>query len=168
MQHTKKRFSLGKGEIFSAFVLATVWFLLTRGSFLSWSVGIPAIILSLSVKRLLVRQSSFALTPLAFFPFLIFFVQQSLLGGIDVAWRSICPSCRLSPCLITYRFEMSNEIARVFFTNVVSLLPGTLSVDMFSDGVQIHMLDETLSNEANLKRLESKVAALFGERIVYV
>lgn len=167
MHQEKPRRSLQKGAVFSTLILAAIWFLLTEGSLLSWIVGIPAIILGLKVKRLLPAQSTFGVASFAVFPFLIFFAQQSLLGGIDVALRTIRPACRLSPRLITYTFQMSNEIARAFFANVVSMLPGTLSVDMIADGVQIHLLDENLSNVENLQRLESKVAALFGERIVY-
>ncbi|GAB4225973.1 MAG: Na+/H+ antiporter subunit E [Chlamydiales bacterium] len=150
-----------------AILLSVIWFFLTGGSLLSWLIGVPAIILGIMARDTLASLSPFRISLSAVPSFLIFFVWQSMLGGVDVAMRTFQRDCRLSPRLMTYSFRMSNQIARIFFSNVVSLLPGTLSADLHSDGVYIHLLDDKLPNLENLQILEAKVAALFGEKILY-
>lgn len=164
MQTTNTRFHL-KGWVFRATALGVVWWLLTGGGLLSWMIGIPAIILSLMVTRFLPSMPSFHFRIGGAFHFLSFFLQQSILSGIDVAMRTINPKCALAPNLIKYKFQISNGFARIFFTNTISLLPGTLSVDILDENILIHVLDEKYPNLENLQTLELKVAALFGEKI---
>jgi multicomponent Na+:H+ antiporter subunit E len=134
---------------------------------LSWSIGVPSIILGIIARNTLPSLPSFKISHKAIPSFLIFFAYQSILGGVDVAMRTFQRDCRLSPRFIIYSFRLSNEIARIYFSNVVSLLPGTLSADLHHDSVSIHLLDDKLPNLENLQKLEIKVAALFGEEILY-
>lgn len=164
MQGTDKQFLL-KGWVFRAGSLTAVWWLLTGGPLLSWMVGIPAVFLSLMVTRVLPPLPSFRFNIGGFLRFFSFFLQQSVLSGFDVAMRTIHPKCPLTPCLIKYKFRISNGFAQVFFTNTISLLPGTLSVDILDEDVLVHVLDEKYPNLKNLQALEVKVAALFGENL---
>ncbi len=164
MQRTTAQISL-KGWIFRAVSLAVVWSFLTEGSVLSWTIGVAAIILALMVTRILPPLPSFHFRIGGTFYFFIFFLQQSILSGFDVAMRTIHPKCPLAPSLIKYKFRISNGFARVFFTNAISLLPGTLSVDLLDEEVLVHTLDEKYPNLDNLQALEMKVAGLFGENI---
>jgi len=147
------------------FSLALVWLLLTRGAVASWFIGIPAIALALFVKNRLPKLSAFRLSMTAFFPFLFYFMKQSLLGGVDIALRVFQRDMRLSPSFMTYHFRVKNQIARLFFANTISLLPGTLSADIQGDAATIHLLDLKLNNREQLNILEEKVASLFGEEI---
>jgi len=162
MQRTDTRFLL-KGWVFRAMALAVVWWLLTGGPLLSWIVGTPAVILGLMVTRVFPPLPSFRFNTKGAFQFFSFFLQQSILSGFDVAMRTVHPECPLDPCLIKYKFRISNGFARVFFANAISLLPGTLSTDLLDEEVLVHVLDEKYPNLENLQALEVKVAALFGE-----
>lgn len=53
--------------------------------------------------------------------------------------------------------------AAFFFTNTVSLLPGTLSIAPREDVLRIHALDVRQPLHDRLRRLEEKVARLFSE-----
>ncbi|MCA9400576.1 MAG: Na+/H+ antiporter subunit E, partial [Candidatus Omnitrophica bacterium] len=99
------------------------------------------------------------------FPFFLFFIHQSILGGWDVIRRAFHPSCPLAPGFIKYQLKVQDPTAQVFFANAISLLPGTFSADLDERSIAIHVLDETLPNVQSLKNLERKVAALFGEGI---
>lgn len=156
-----------KGWVFRTVALTAVWWLLTGGSLLSWMVGMPAIILSLMVTRVLPPLPLFRFRIGGAFRFFSFFLQQSILSGFDVARRAVHPKCPLAPCLIKYTFRITNGFARVFFTNTVSLLPGTLSVDLLDDDVLVHVLDEEYPALDSLQALEVRVAALFGENLSY-
>jgi multicomponent Na+:H+ antiporter subunit E len=46
--------------------------------------------------------------------------------------------------------------------DIVSLLPGTLSVELTADSLTLHVLDVRRPPDAELDRLEARVAELFG------
>ncbi|VAX38209.1 hypothetical protein MNBD_UNCLBAC01-1038 [hydrothermal vent metagenome] len=142
-----------------------VWWILTGGALSSWIIGVPAIVLSLMMSRILPPLPSFHLNIRGAFHFLIFFIQQSILSGFDVAKRVVHPDCPLDPCLIKYKIRISNGSARIVFTNTISLLPGTLSVDLLDEDVLVHVLDKKDPILDNLQVLEIKIAALFGENL---
>lgn len=93
--------------------------------------------------------------------FVPFFLRESWLGGIDVARRAFHPRLPLRPGLLRYRVSLTREDARVFFTYVVSLLPGTLSVQLDGDVLVVHALDERLPVRERLSELERQVVRLF-------
>jgi multicomponent Na+:H+ antiporter subunit E len=94
--------------------------------------------------------------------FIPFFLLQSLLGGFDVARRALHPHMPLAPRLFSYRLRLPPGWPRVLFGATVSLLPGSLATRMNGDRVEIHLLDGRTNPHRALRRVEEKVAAVFG------
>ena len=94
------------------------------------------------------------------------FVWESLRGGIDVARRTLTPRMRIKPGFTQYRIRLERCSARVFFTNCVCLLPGTLAADLRDDRIEIHMLDSTVNPHAELERLERAIARVYREQTI--
>lgn len=161
----KRNFVLSKAIIVQTLILALIWYLLAGYAAWSWWVGVPAIVCSLIVSHYLPAIPSFRLKLSRLFLFIGFFLQQSIIGGIDVALRAMHPRCPIDPGFIHYPLSIDNEFARVFFTNSISLLPGTLSVCLEDRSILVHVLDLKSSNQKNLYTLEKQVAALFGEEM---
>lgn len=93
--------------------------------------------------------------------FIPFFLWHSLLGGFDVAKRAFSPKVIISPAILNYRWRLPLGLSRVFMANIVSLLPGTLSVELDKEYLQIHVLDDSIDFDAELILVENKVAELF-------
>lgn len=89
-----------------------------------------------------------------------FFVTQSLLAGVDVASRSL--SLRIEPALIEYRPALPPGRGLGLFIGVISLLPGTLSVNWDAPILRVHVLDAGQDSRTALARVEQRVADLFG------
>lgn len=151
--------------IFHILFMSFIWWILTKDDYRSWILGIPAIGLSLLLKGYIGPSAPLKLNLFEVIPFTIFFLKQSLLGGLDVIRRAFHPKCPLAPSFIQYQLKIKNAAAQIFFANTVSLLPGTLSANLKDLSVDIHVLDETLPNQNSLNLLESKVAVLFYEDI---
>ncbi|GAU81777.1 hypothetical protein BIWAKO_01678 [Bosea sp. BIWAKO-01] len=74
--------------------------------------------------------------------FLIRFVPQSAVAGVDVARRAFAPQPALSPGFVTYRTALPPGMARSASCAVMSLQPGKLPVAVDADGtLHIHCLD---------------------------
>ncbi|QEA39326.1 cation transporter [Pistricoccus aurantiacus] len=149
-------------------LLGIVWWSLTDGSVVSWSMGIPVILIALGWMFQQQRPSplpslwllGYPLTGLA--GFLPYFLRESLRGGIDVARLALSPVMRIDPRFSTYSLHLPEGPARRTFINTVSLLPGTLSADLSDGQLIVHRLRPGPANDTDLQECERRVARLFG------
>jgi multicomponent Na+:H+ antiporter subunit E len=63
--------------------------------------------------------------------------------------------------MVPFSTRLPGDSARLFLAGVISLLPGTLVIDLRREVLQIHALDAACEVEAELRKLERHVAALF-------
>jgi multicomponent Na+:H+ antiporter subunit E len=75
----------------------------------------------------------------------------------------LAPRMRIHPGFGCYRTELKIAPARTFFTNCVSLLPGTLAADIQDEWIEVHVLNIKSNLNSELVRLEHIVARLFAE-----
>lgn len=157
---------LRRGALRAA-LLALLWWLLTEGSRSSWIIGAPAVAAATWVSLFLLPEHHWRWRWIGLARFLPFFLRQSVRGGIDVARRALHPDMPLAPGWIDYRLRLPDPTARLFFSNIVTLLPGTLNAEMEEEGrrMTIHLLDEGLPNRESLQALERRVADLFGLKL---
>lgn len=141
-------------------VFSTVWFVLTGSDTSSWIVGIPAVLFASKLSLTLTPSSQYRISLAGTVRFIPYFLYQSFHGGIDVMRRAISLQQLLNPGLISYTTILPEGSARIFFVNTISLLPGTLSAELYNNVITIHTLDRDLPIWANIQKLEYHVAAL--------
>ena len=155
--NTRTRWSsiLSRGSLFSL-----VWWILADGAASSWWIGVPAVLLAVAASAALLPPA-----PLLWYGllrFAPFFLLRSLLGGVDVAWRAFHPRMPIAPELIEYPLRLPPGLPRVFMANTVSLLPGTLSVDLGLECLTVHVLDGRKGLSSEIGAVEQAVARVFG------
>ena len=143
-------------------ILSGLWWVITNGSVASWFIGLPVIATATWASRRLSRLSGTQISLSGLARFVPFFLWESLRGGVDVALRTLTPRMRIAPGFSRYRTGLKTSSARTLFVNCVSLLPGTLAVDLQDEWLEIHMLDIQLDPNATFARLERVVARLFA------
>lgn len=139
---------------------ALIWWILSNGEASSWWFGIPAILLALIASIALVPPLN--LIWYECFRFIPFFLKNSLIGGIDVAWRAFHPRLPIAPDLIEYPLTLPQGLAQVFMANTVNLLPGTLSAALDGNTLKVHVLDSQKDFLSELNTVEQHVARIFG------
>lgn len=144
-------------------LFAVVWWILVEGEPASWLIGVPAVLLAAAASVALL--SPVTLVWYKLFRFVPFFIIRSLLGGADVAWRAFHPSMPIGPYLIEYPVQLPSGLPCVFMANTVSLLPGTLSAELASNCLKVHVLNGRKDVVSELETLEQRVAALFGSSL---
>ncbi len=140
-----------------------LWLLLTDGDPASWLVGVPVIALALAYGERVAGPAGTPLSLVGILLFIPFFLRESLLGGIDVARRVLAYRPRVQPGFARYPLSLRSAPARVLFANTVSLLPGTLTVEMRDQEIELHALDMRGDYYTELARLERAVGRVFGE-----
>lgn len=146
------------------FLFSLTWWILTDGNMDSWSVGVPMVLLVTLVSVILMPPLSWSLRGIA--RFIPYFLWHSIRGGVDVASRAMHPQLPISPVLFDYRFRLPPGLSRTFMANTVSLLPGTLSVELDDEILRVHVLAETSTIETELNILENYLANIFGFKLL--
>lgn len=139
--------------------------MLVDGDVTSWPIGAAVVFLAVLVSLLAGKPTSERARLgrlLRFFPY---FIGRSVVGAIDVGRRAYDPDIDLDAAFHEYPLRLSTERGRVFFANAVSLLPGTLSAELRSRHLLVHVLDRRQPFTQDLASLEEKVAQLFGQNL---
>ncbi|SDJ16601.1 multicomponent Na+:H+ antiporter subunit E [Ferrimonas sediminum] len=147
----------------NAVVFVLLWWVLSSGSVHSWWVGLPVVCMATLVSVKLVPAFSFSVTGLMCF--LLFFFWHSLRGAVDVAWRAFHPGMPIFPGVVDFPLRLPQGISRVCLVNTVSLLPGTLGIELGANSLKVHVLDMRKAARPELMRLEQMVARMFDVSI---
>jgi multicomponent Na+:H+ antiporter subunit E len=156
---------LARDALLRTAVLAVVWWAISEGDPEAFAVGVPAIALAVAASLALRPGGGQRPRLLGLVRFVPYFVGQSFMGGLDVTRRALTSPPDLDPDIVDYAVGLSGETPRVTFVNVVSLLPGTLSTRLEDDVLRVHVLDRRLPVRDQLRRLEARIADLYGERL---
>ena len=149
----------------SLIVCACLWALIAEARLDSWIVAIPFVVAAAFMSVHLSPKREWRWSVAGFLRFAPYFVYSSFLGGLDVAWRSLHPRLPIDPQLIDYDLRLPAGAARVFFMNIVNLLPGTVSADVCGNVLKVHVIDGRQPLHEQLSKLEQVVAALFATRL---
>jgi multicomponent Na+:H+ antiporter subunit E len=160
LRETSRQWSPGTVALrFTGFGL--LWFVLTEGEFRYWGLILIAVAGATLASLILVPSSGLSMSPVGWARFIPFFIGQSVLGGVDVALRAIAPEPRLTPGYVEYQFSLADVPARVFVANTMSLMPGTLSVQLDDDRLRMHVLDTGMQNADRAREVEVHAARMF-------
>jgi multicomponent Na+:H+ antiporter subunit E len=138
-----------------------LWFVLSEGEFRYWGLILIAVLSGTFASLVLVPSSGLGWSIVGWARFIPFFIGQSVMGGIDVALRAIALTPRLDPGYVECGFRVEEEAARVFVANVMSLMPGTLSVLIEGDRLRMHVLDTTMPAVERAREIEQHAARMF-------
>lgn len=142
-------------------VLAGLWWLIAQGQPEAWLVGLPAVGFATFASMRLGNAARPQLAIGRLPGFAVLFLRESVLGGIDVARRTLAPTLRIKPGFRTYHLQLRDPRARVLLVNCISLLPGTLAADCQGDRVELHLLDANENPDPQIRRLERAIAGLY-------
>lgn len=144
------------------FTLALLWLALTEGDLGTWWLGFLAVAAATLSSLVLLPPAGRFWNPVGTIRFAGFFLRQSLAGGVDVALRALKPGLDLDPAMIEYTTRLPEGLPRVLFANTISLLPGTLSVEVRDRRLLIHTLAKSPGLQGELRRTEGVIAGMLG------
>lgn len=143
-----------------AVLLTLVWAALTNGE--GWAFGVPAVALCTGLSLKLAPPARQPLRLVALPGFIGWFAWQSLRAGWDVALRTLHPAIPLKPGFVTAAIHLPQGMPVWCLMLVVSLLPGTLSVSLQNEQLELHCLDVDQRVKEDIDRAQAAVTRLFG------
>lgn len=105
--------------------------------------------------------------PVKIFVYFIWLVKEIILSALTVAKVVINPK-KMQPQLVWFKADYDNPAARALLANSITLTPGTITVDIYDDGVySCHCLTDDTKEGLLSGIMQEKVAKIFGEKIDY-
>ncbi len=71
------------------------------------------------------------------------FVKELILSALKVAWLALQPRITIRPAIVAYPLTVTTDAQITLLANMITLTPGTLSVDVSADRktLYIHAID---------------------------
>jgi multicomponent Na+:H+ antiporter subunit E len=141
-------------------VLALLWLALSG---LRYPIpGLLAALAGAAVAAWLATIAPRPLTPLRLAAFALFFLVESMRGGLDVAWRALHPALPIEPQFHRFRLELPSGQPRALLVSALSMMPGTLSAELEDGGETLVVHALTGGAMTSVALLHARVRRLFG------
>lgn len=95
--------------------------------------------------------------------FAVWMAGRILVASVQLAMIVLSPSMPLDPCSVRFRTELRSPLARATLANSISLVPGTLTVDIEGQEILVHALSPAQVQDLVTGRLQNKIARIFLE-----
>lgn len=143
-------------------LLLLVWWALTEGDLSGIGFGLVIATLATFISVYLFPLGKQRIRVVPCILFVLFFLARSVTAGLDVSRRLLSPSLPANPGYLTFDLNLPEGGPRWLFANTLSLMPGTLSVDLDGSRLDLHCLDTRDPVEDDVRAVERKVAGVFG------
>lgn len=143
-------------------LLATCWVFLTgsfevANYFFGFLVGYLVIAL---IHKQIAPLGDYPYRLPRFFRFIAYFCWKLIQSNIEVAIDIITPLWRMQPGVVRFRTSTINDLETTMLTNLISLTPGTLVLDVSEDRTTLFVHAMFAGNEervqTDLKQLEQR------------
>ncbi len=108
--------------------------------------------------------SRFAIPRLRIIWYFLWLVGRILQSGFHLSVLILHPALPIDPKLIRYRTKLREEAGIVLLGNSITLTPGTITVELNSQDLVVHAMDDKSAHDITSLRLEQQIAGLFGEK----
>lgn len=145
-----------------ALLFALLWWLLAEGRVDGWLMGGLAVMAATWASLVLTPPAPHGLRLAALSGFLAFFLVNSVRGGWQVAGMAWRGRQALQPAFLELPLNLPAGAPRILLTYALSLMPGTVGVELFDDRLRLHVLHQDLPVTREAQALARRIAALFG------
>jgi multicomponent Na+:H+ antiporter subunit E len=133
--------ALSRSAALRALGFLVLWVVVTGGNPADLVAGAVAVLAASWASLHLLRPGRSRVRPAVLTRFVLRFLCQSVVAGVDVARRALDPRLRVSPGFVLYPVRLPPGPGRNTFTALMSLLPGTVPTGSAEGGLLIHCLD---------------------------
>lgn len=89
-------------------------------------------------------------------------VWQIVKSNINVARRILNPRMPISPTVIRLKASQKSELGKVIYANSITLTPGTVSINVKGDQIEVHALTKEAAQELRRGEMDRRVTDFEG------
>jgi multicomponent Na+:H+ antiporter subunit E len=84
-------------------------------------------------------------------------------SNVDVARRILSPTLPISPTVIRLKASQKSELGKVIYANSITLTPGTVSIDIDGDKIEVHALTREAAQALRTGDMDRRVTRFEGD-----
>jgi len=84
-------------------------------------------------------------------------------SGLHLSLLILHPALPIDPKLIPYQTKIRDRAAVVMLGNSITLTPGTVTVEVSSQELVVHTIDDKSAHDLTSRQLENKIMGIFEE-----
>ncbi|MEE8266481.1 MAG: Na+/H+ antiporter subunit E [Acidiferrobacterales bacterium] len=150
-----------------ALVLFALWLLLSS-HYVPLLIGLGALsvllVVTIALRMGVVDREGHPihLSPkaLLYWPWLAWEIVKS---NVDVARRILSPTLPISPTVIRLKASQKSELGKVIYANSITLTPGTVSIDIDGDKIEVHALTREAAQALRTGDMDRRVTRFEGD-----
>jgi multicomponent Na+:H+ antiporter subunit E len=96
--------------------------------------------------------------------YFLWLVGRIVQSGFHLSVLILHPALPIDPKLIRYRTKLREEAGIVLLGNSITLTPGTITVELNSQDLVVHVMDDHSAADVTSRRFEQKISGLFAEK----
>ena len=150
--------------ILASTVLFTLWLLLSGhyGNLLLSLGALSCVFVAWISEKLGLFSSDFSTLKFnAKLPaFLPWFFIEIIKSNIDVCWRILHPKLPIDPQFVSVNAAQHSDMTRAVYANCITLTPGTYSLDVDDDSIEVHALTKQLADDVQQGEMSKRLSAL--------
>ena len=85
---------------------------------------------------------------------------RSSVPAVDVARRIVDPRLPISPSIIHVEADQRTAVGRVSYANSITLTPGTISLDVADNQIEVHALTDDAAEQLARGEMARRVCAM--------
>jgi len=121
-------------------LLALAWVALT-GQFTptNFIAGFVLAYLIMGLSQQIMKTGNYFTKVRSVLGFFLFFIRELIVAGLRVAYRALSPRLNVQPAVVAVPLEVTTNAEITLLANLITLTPGTLSLDVSSDRKVIYI-----------------------------
>jgi multicomponent Na+:H+ antiporter subunit E len=141
-------------------LLATVWMALVGFSETNFFIGFVIGYFILSLTRKAFRSTSYFDKVNQITRFVFFFLHELVTANLQISRVILRPKLEIQPSVVAIPLDVTSDLEITFFANLISLTPGTLSLEISPDSrvLYVHGIDVP-DNIEFIRKLKSGLEA---------
>lgn len=157
-------------------LLLVLWFIMSgifETKFIVFGVSSCVIIALICVRVMMIGglksdRLYFVLhvNPIKFLAYFLWLVKEIVKAAWYVSKLCLSKKPDINPQIVWFKADYDNPIAAVLLANSITLTPGTITVDIYNDGIfSVHALNDELAEGVLSGDMQQRVARVYGETI---
>lgn len=150
-----------------ALVLFALWLLLS-GHYVPLLIGLGALsvllVVTIALRMDVVDREGYPVHlgagALLYWPWLGWEIVKA---NLDVACRILDPRLPISPTVIRLKASQKSELGKVIYANSITLTPGTVSIDIDGDKIEVHALTREAAQALQTGDMDRHVTRFEGD-----
>jgi multicomponent Na+:H+ antiporter subunit E len=96
-------------------------------------------------------------------PFVFWLLWRMMGSAVQIAYIVINPKVPPEPGIVTVPIGLSSPAARAILANSITLVPGTMTLEMTEDEITVHSFTPDAMEDLATAALQNRIAAAFGD-----